>query len=155
MTSSTRTGWAEELPIAAEVRTFVDTNVLVYAVDRADPIKREQAQQLLGSLQDFVLSAQVLGEFYVTATRKLEAPLSAVEAGRAVESLAGLPTVPLDSRLVAEAIQIHHQDRLSYWDGLILAAAEAAGCARLLTEDLSDGQIIRGVQIENPFIAAG
>ncbi len=134
----------------------MDTNVLVYAVDQADPVKRDTAQDLLASAEgDLVLSTQVLGEFYVTATRKLEIPLPPSEAGRAVERLAELPTVVVDLPLVLEAIRIHAEAQLSYWDGLIVAAAQRAGCSQLVTEDLQDGRTVGGVGIVDPFRSVG
>jgi len=134
-------------------RTFLDTNVLVYAVDGGEPRKRDAARELLGASDgnEFVLSTQVLGEFYVVATRRLAQPLSDEAAAAAVELLGGLPIVSVDAALVGEAIALGRRARLSYWDGLIVAAAASAGCGRLLTEDLNDGQTIGGVRIENPF----
>lgn len=97
----------------------------------------------------------MLSEFYVTVTRKLAIPMQASDAQRAVERLAELPMVVIDGPLVAEAIAIHTRAQISYWDGLILAAAGAAGCSKLLTEDLSDGQAVGAVQIVNPFREPG
>lgn len=137
---------------SAEQRTFVDTNVLVYSVDTSEPEKRTRALELLASTPaNLVVSAQVLGEFYVTITRKLPSPLPEHEAATAVERLADLPTVPLDGELAKAAIAISRDSRISYWDGLILAAARAAGCVRLWSEDLSHGQLIADVRVENPF----
>jgi len=136
----------------ADGRTFVDTNVLVYAVDTSEPGKRQRALELLASNpENIVISAQVLGEFYVTVTRKLPSPLPERDAAASVERLSGLPTVSVDAGLVDAAIGISRDSQISYWDGLILAAARSAGCERLLSEDLSDGQVIADVRIENPF----
>ncbi len=134
-------------------RAFLDTNVLVYAVDEAEPTKRAIARDLLGELgrREFVLSTQVLGEFYVTVTRRLEQPVAEEVAAAAVDQLAMLPTVRTDVGLVKAAIQTSRSAQISYWDGLIVAAAEAGGCTRLLTEDLNDGQTIGSVRVENPF----
>lgn len=141
---------------AAETRSFVDTNVLVYAVDTSEPDKRRRAVALLAAEpENLVVSAQVLGEFYVTVTRKLPSPLLEVDAAAAVDRLSNLPTVPLDGQLVNAAIEISRNSQLSYWDGLILAAASSAGCSRLLSEDLSDGQVIAGVRIVDPFGRSG
>ncbi|HEX3391130.1 MAG TPA: PIN domain-containing protein [Solirubrobacteraceae bacterium] len=134
-------------------RTFVDTNVLVYAIDDAEPEKRDIAREVLGSDRygEFVLSTQVLGEFYVTVTRKLAEPVSEAKAEEAVQWLGLNPTLPIDPTLIKSAIQTSRSAQLSYWDGLIVAAAARAGCERLLTEDLNDGQEIGSVRIENPF----
>lgn len=138
--------------MSADERTFVDTNVLVYAVDATEPQKRRRALELLTSAPATIaISAQVLGEFYVTVTRKLPSPLPEGEAAAAVERLSGLPTVALDAELARAAIGISRDSRISYWDGLIVAAARSAGCERLVSEDLSDGQVIAEVRVENPF----
>jgi predicted nucleic acid-binding protein len=137
-------------------RAFLDTNVLVYAVDEAEPGKRAEARRLLGSAgeQEFVLSSQVLGEFYAVATRKLEQPVPEAVAAAVIDLLGGLPTVSIDAALVKSAVQTSRSAQLSYWDGLIVAAAAASGCVRLLSEDLNDGQLIGSVRIENPFRGA-
>lgn len=134
-------------------KTFVDTNVFVYAVDEAEPAKRDIAQHVLASDRygEFVLSSQILGEFYVTVTRKLAACISEDEAAQALERLGKYPTVSIDTTLVKRAIQIGRSTQLSYWDSLVVAAAGRAGCERLLTEDLNDGQEIDSVRVENPF----
>jgi predicted nucleic acid-binding protein len=134
-------------------RTFVDTNVLVYAVDEAEPAKREIAGNVLTSGQhgELVLSAQVLSEFYVTVTRKLARCLSETEAAQGLDRLGRYPVVPADTALVRRAVEISRSSQISYWDGLVVAAAARAGCERLLTEDLNDGQEINSVRVENPF----
>lgn len=98
-----------------------------------------------------MISAQVLSEFYVTVTRKLPSPLPDDAAQEAVEALAENPTVPIDASLVRSAVGISKGVGISYWDGLIVAAAAAGGCERLLSEDLNAGQQIAGVRTENPF----
>jgi predicted nucleic acid-binding protein len=133
-------------------RAFVDTNVLVYAVDRSEPKKRERAREVLGTApEQLVLSAQVLSEFYVVVTRKLAAPLSEAEAGEAVRRLAALPVVAADAELVLAAIALSRKAMLSFWDAQIVAAAAVAGCERVLTEDLSHGTEVAGVRVESPF----
>jgi predicted nucleic acid-binding protein len=135
--------------------TFVDTNVLVYAVDDSEPQKRDLARSALGSegYGKLVVSAQVLGELYVTVTRKLAQPIQADKAAEALEWLALLTVVPTDTALVKHAVQISRSAQLSYWDGLVVAAATRGGCQRLLSEDLNDGQQIGSVRVENPFRA--
>jgi len=134
-------------------RAFLDTNVLVYAIDEAEPNKRDTARSLLGTApsQEFVLSPQILGEFYVVVTRKLAQPVPQALAAAVVDQLCLLPIVPIDEVLVKAAIQTSHSSQLSYWDALVVAAAAAAGCDRLLSEDLNDGQLIGSVRVENPF----
>lgn len=137
-------------------RTFVDTNVFVYAVDRHNPRKRSRAQTLLLSYgSSIVLSTQVLQEFYVTATRKLPVPLSSEDAEQRVEELSRLDVVSIDVPLVRVAISLSREHRLSFWDALVVAAAEARGCSRLLSEDLQDGRQFGRVRVENPFRSLG
>jgi predicted nucleic acid-binding protein len=133
--------------------TFLDTNVLVYAVDEDEPVKRDIARSLLSSADSdrFVLSPQILSEFYVAVTRKLRRSLTDVAAAEMVDQLGLLPAVTLDVALVKRAVAISRSDRLSYWDALVVASAEAGGCGRILTEDLNDGQVIASVRVENPF----
>ena len=137
-------------------RTFVDTNILVYALDDGEPRKRDLARRVLSSIDPSRLSVstQVLAEFYVVATRKLAAPLSEADAAQAVESLLQLSTVNTDVGLVSAAIATSRAAQLSLWDALIIEAAALAGCDRLLSEDLSHGVKIGAVRIENPFLAA-
>ena len=131
-------------------RAFIDTNVLVYAVDQAAPAKRERALAVLGTVNP-VLSAQVLSEFYWTVTRKLERPLPADEARRQVGELARMIVMPITASLVQAAVQTSQDHQLAYWDALIVEAAVAAGCKELLSEDLADGSVLRGVRVRNPF----
>lgn len=130
---------------------FVDTNVWVYAADGVDPVKQARAAALLTMHgPDIVVSTQVLSEFFVTLTRKLLADEDNVRA--AVERMAGTRVVAVDVQQVMRAMDLTAQASLSYWDALIVAAAETSGCERLLTEDLADGQRIGSVRIENPFV---
>ncbi|HVS29002.1 MAG TPA: PIN domain-containing protein [Solirubrobacteraceae bacterium] len=137
----------------ADGRAFVDTNVFVYAFDNDEPAKRAAAIELLSSHQPgaLVTSAQVLGEFYVTVTRKLRSPLTAEQALVEIARLAPLATIALDRRLVLEAAALAVEQPISYWDALIVRAAATAGCQSLLTEDLADGTTIAGVRIHDPF----
>lgn len=136
-------------------RTFVDTNVLVYAVDNADERKRDIARAVIAEPSaDLVISAQVLSEFYVVVTRRLAIPMSTEDAGAAVDELAKLPVVVVDSDLVRDGIALTQTAQISFWDALIVVAAGAAGCERVLTEDLAAGTTIGGVIVENPFASA-
>jgi predicted nucleic acid-binding protein len=137
-------------------RTFLDTNVLVYVFDAADPPKQRRAKALLRTLHagSIVLSAQVLSEFFWVTTRKLATPLDHDEARSAVERLARLTVVPLDKELVRAAVELSRTAAIAYWDALVVKAARAGACSRLFTEDLNHGQVIDGVWIENPFLDA-
>jgi predicted nucleic acid-binding protein len=134
-------------------RLFVDTNVWVYTVDDAEPDKQAQARHVLEPTpgKDLVVSAQVLGEFYVTVTRKLAETLPETEAVALVDRMRLLPVVPVDANLVSAAITNTREWQLSYWDALIIAAAEASGCDLVLSEDLNHGQVYGSVRVENPF----
>jgi predicted nucleic acid-binding protein len=134
-------------------RVFVDSNVWVYAVDGDEPVKRAQARAVLSPTapSTLVTSAQVLGEFYTTVTRKLAKPVASEVAIGMVEQMAKLPVVVIDADRVQEAIAGSRSWQLSYWDALIVAAARSAGCGRLLTEDLAEGATYGGVRVENPF----
>ena len=136
-------------------RVFVDTNVLAYLFDDAEPTKQERARVRLEAEQrvrELVISTQVLQELYVALTRG-KAPIATPElAERAVGAAAdGYTTVQVDVPLVLAAIQTSRQDAISFWDALIVQAAARAGCAAVLSEDLNGGQTIAGVVIENPF----
>jgi len=133
-------------------KVFLDTNILVYALDNHDPVKRDLCRGILRKAAEDtagVISTQVLQEFYVTATRKLG--VDAVKAREIVRTFENLETVQITPGLVYEAIDCSILYRISFWDALIIAAAEAASCESILTEDLSHGQTVRGVRIENPF----
>jgi predicted nucleic acid-binding protein len=132
---------------------FVDTNIWVYAVDAADPAKRERALEVTAPApgRDLVISTQVLAEFYAVVTRKLAVPLSAEDAEAMVRQLAVLPVVAIDGSLVVSAITGSREWQIAIWDALILRAAEAAGCRRVLSEDLADGTAYGSVVVENPF----
>ena len=134
-------------------RSFVDTNVLVYASDYDEPEKRARARDLLSraSADDLVISTQVLVEYYVTVTRKLARALPTDQAAARVDDLAKMPTVLTDVALVRAAVETSRSAVISLWDALIVEAARIAGCTRIFTEDLATGSTIRGVRIENPF----
>ena len=132
------------------VETFIDTNVLAYAFDDESPDKRAISQALIAEA-NFVTSAQVLGELYVTLTRKLTTKVPAEIAGQVVQELGVLTVIATTPALALSAISTSIQCQLSYWDALIVEAAVQGGCQTLLTEDLSDQAIIKGVRIVNPF----
>ena len=135
-------------------RDFFDTNALVYAYDRRYPVKRAQALDLLGGAMEGeagVVSAQVLGEFFNTVTRRIPDPLSGEEAEQIIAHIAILPVVEIDFTLVQRAIGTCRRYQISYWDALIVAAAERAACARILSEDLNPGQSYNGIPVVNPF----
>jgi predicted nucleic acid-binding protein len=118
------------------VSLFVDTNLLVYAYDRGAGPKQQVAAELI---------AELASELVV------DPPLAPAMARQAVDHLAVLPVVPTDAAMVLRAIDTSQTHALALWDALIVEAAAAGGCAQLLTEDMNPGQIIRGVELVNPF----
>ena len=134
------------------MRSFIDTNIAVYAHDHGDPEKRRHATDLLRErAAELVVSPQVLSEFYWVVTRRLRPALSHLDAAAATRFLAQLPVVPIDAVLVLGAIDTAKSCQLAYWDALIVEAAATGGCERLYTEDLGHGARIRGVEVVNPF----
>jgi predicted nucleic acid-binding protein len=140
--------------VAGGGSTFVDTNVLVYAHDRSETRKQPVAQALLDALwrdRTGVVSSQVLQEFYVVATRKLDPPMRRTAAREIVAVYGAWPTVHVDVALLLAASRLEERHRFSFWDALVVEAARRSGAARLVTEDLQAGRRIAGVRIENPF----
>ncbi|HYL10765.1 MAG TPA: PIN domain-containing protein [Candidatus Acidoferrales bacterium] len=136
-------------------KTFVDTNVLIYAHDADAGAKREIARNLLRelwSVRGGILSTQVLQEFYVNVTRKIASPLPKASARTVVDNYA---TWCMETSLadVSTAFGIEDESKIGFWDALVLASASRGGAVRLLSEDLNAGQTVMGVQIENPFAA--
>lgn len=136
-------------------RCFLDTNILVYAHDITDKRKRKICQNLIYEAirqDNGAISVQVLNEFIVTVTRKIKKPLEMEEVEKEVELLKILHIQELEYNLVISALSIHKENNISYWDSLIIAAARAAQCTILYSEDLNDGQNISGIKIVDPFI---
>jgi predicted nucleic acid-binding protein len=135
-------------------KTFVDTNILVYAHDVDEGLKHQTARDILIELMSSrsgVLSPQVLQEFYVNVTRKIAKPLSKQAAREIVQdySIWCIETTAVE---VATAFRIEDEARISFWDALICASALKAGATVLLSEDMSSGQHIAGLRIQNPFV---
>ena len=135
------------------VECFLDTNVLVYAISsaEADAAKSRKALNLV-QRSEFGLSAQVLQEFYVTVTRKIRKPLTPELAVALMDEYRVFPMVPTDYTLIVAAVELSLRYRISYWDGAIVAAAEALGAPTLYTEDLAHGQRYGKVRAVNPFL---
>lgn len=135
------------------LRTFLDTNVLIYSDDPRDPVKHQKALDLIKqhlSARTGVISLQVLQEYFVNATGKLK--LTAELAKRRVEVFARLQVVEPKVADILGAIDLHRLHGISYWDSLILHCAKQSGCRVLLSEDMQHGQVIDGVRIVNPFL---
>jgi predicted nucleic acid-binding protein len=136
------------------VKSFIDTNVLVYAHDIDAGAKHQIANTVLRELwseRTGVLSVQVLQEFYVNVTRKIPSPLSKDKARLVVSSYA-IWCEETNAAEIAVAIRIEDESRISFWDALIVASAAKCGATRILSEDLNAGRRIAGILIENPFV---
>lgn len=133
---------------------FVDTNVFLYARDAGEPVKRPRAAAWLEHLWREQLgrtSIQVLSEYYVNLTRKLDPGLPPDEAWDDVEMLLTWNPVAIDAAVLKVGRDIERRYALSWWDSLIVAAARLQGCSLLLTEDLQDGAVLAGVTVRSPF----
>jgi predicted nucleic acid-binding protein len=135
-------------------KTFIDTNVLIYAHDIDANAKHKIAKEVLQELwseRTGVLSAQVLQEFYVNVTRKIPSPLSKDLARLVVSSYAiwCLETTPTE---ILAAFRIEDESRVGFWDALIVSSAAKSGATRILSEDLNAGQRIAGILVVNPFV---
>jgi predicted nucleic acid-binding protein len=131
---------------------LLDTNVLVYADAADEPIKQRRALSLITSLiraGEAVLSTQVLQEYVNVAVRKLRLPHALIRERIVFYRRLDLVTTSPD--LIANALDLHLLRGLSFYDALIVQAAVAGGCQRVLSEDMQHGAIVGGVRIENPF----
>ncbi len=134
------------------VRSFFDTNILIYADDKASPAKQRRALDLVAEHRrgrTGVVSLQVLQEYFVTVTRKLR--VDAHVARRKVELLAEFDVATPEVPDILAAIDMHRLHGFSFWDALVVRAAKQAGCSVLLSEDMQDAREIDGLQIVNPF----
>jgi len=137
-------------------KAFVDSNILVYAHDRLAGDKFTRAQELLATLwveNRGVLSTQVLQEFCLNARRKAKHPVGWNEMQEAIRDFMSWETVLNNANSVLHAMELERRYQLSFWDAMIVQAAESAGCEVLYSEDLSHGQNYGGVRVVNPFVS--
>jgi len=136
-------------------RFFLDTNLLVYAVDPGDPAKQAIALKWLSAAHQTgngLLSYQVVQEWFNVVLRKAAVPLNPNEATSLYRTLLEpLWRIQSSRELLDTALDLHREDSFSWWDSLIVSAAIHGGCDQLLSEDLQDGREIGGVRILNPF----
>jgi predicted nucleic acid-binding protein len=133
---------------------FVDTDILLYAHDPSSGAKRDRARQLIAHLWttgEGVLSTQILQELCVNLRRKVMPPLGMDEIRRLVQDYLSWEIVVNNPQSVMQALEIEVRFKVSYWDALVLHAAETAGAAVLYSEDLSDRQRYGAVQVVNPL----
>ena len=136
------------------VPVFVDTNVLVYRHDAGSPAKRSRADAwytLLWQQRSGRLSIQVLQELYATLTGRLKPGVAVPKAQQIVRVLAVWQPISIDVPVIERAWRIQERYLLSWWDSLIVAAAQAGNCRVLLTEDLQHGQLFGSMQVIDPF----
>ncbi|MFZ0808212.1 MAG: PIN domain-containing protein [Candidatus Sulfotelmatobacter sp.] len=132
---------------------FVDSNILLYAMDDTDPRKQQIARNWRAELWKSRLgriSFQVLNEFYVNAVRLK--PAASDEARAEVRDFLAWNPVVVDAAVIERGWKLQDRYRISYWDSLIVAAARAASCGFLLSEDFQDRQRLDGVEVVNPFV---
>jgi predicted nucleic acid-binding protein len=134
-------------------RTFLDTNVLVYAEDASEPVKRKKAVELIlehKRQRTGVVSLQILQEFFTTVTRKfkLDVGIARYKVEFHSRFVVAEPTV----NDVLAAIDIHRLHRFSFWDALVPRMAKQTGCRVLLSEDMQHGREFEGIRIVNPFL---
>jgi predicted nucleic acid-binding protein len=135
-------------------RTFVDTNVLVYAEDLDAGPRHDKARLVVEGLWETglgVVSVQVLQEFFSIVTRKLPRTIPPYRARAIIAQYLHWETVENSGALLLSAIDVQVRHRLSFWDAMVVQAAVQSGAAVLLSEDFGNGRVIEGVRIENPF----
>jgi predicted nucleic acid-binding protein len=136
------------------VRSFFDTNLLVYADAADEPVKQQRAIQLIKAHRaggTAVLSTQVLQEYVNVALRKLKLPVPLIR--ERLSLYARFDLVPTTPEIIEGALALHALRGTSFYDALILQAAIASGCSVLFTEDMQDGALIAGVKVVDPFAA--
>jgi predicted nucleic acid-binding protein len=138
-----------------EDKVFLDTNIITYAYDVSAGKRHEIANKIVMDLWDSrlgVISTQVLQEFFVSVTNKIPKTLCVKLAKEIVRDFMKWYVIVNDEESLLAAIEIHIRYKYSFWDSLIVQSAIKGNVTLLLSEDLSDGQIIEGVEINNPFI---
>lgn len=133
-------------------RSFFDTNVLIYADDKAVPAKQRRAIDLVAEhrrSRTGVVSLQILQEYFVSVTRKLHVEASI--ARRKVELLAEFDVAVPEVADILAAIDLHRLHGFSFWDALVLRAAKQAGCSVVFSEDMQNAREVDGLEIVNPF----
>jgi len=132
---------------------FLDTNILVYAYQTSDARKRKVASELLerAVAGEGIISTQVLAEFAAVLLHKVQPPLSRQKVDEALNVVGPIQIVLPDAELVHRAVEVHAHYGIRLYDGMIIAAAERAGCQRVWSEDLNAGQKYLGVTVANPF----
>ena len=137
-------------------RFFLDTNIFVYSFDQSSAAKARKATELIRealTTQKGVISYQVVQEFFNVALRRFSQPMQTADAEQYLSTVfRPLLGVHSSQALYAEALHLHAQSGLSWYDSLIVSAAIQARCDLLFTEDLQHGQRLGSLQVRNPFL---
>lgn len=131
---------------------FVDTNILVYSLDNNFPKKKTQSREIILKLlteNSGVLSTQVFQEFYYVSVQKLHS--DSITIKNLLKHFEKFEVIQINTALIYEAIDCSLSNTISFWDALIVAAAISANCNKIYSEDFNNGQIIKGIEIVNPF----
>ncbi len=131
---------------------FIDTNILVYSIDSNYPKRKEQSRQLISKLlkeNSGVISTQVFQEFYYASVKKLHA--DSIKVKNLLKYFEKFEVVQINLPLIYEAIDCSLTNKISFWDALIVVSAEYSSCSKIYSEDLNNSQVIRGLEIINPF----
>jgi predicted nucleic acid-binding protein len=134
-------------------KIFIDSNIFVYTLDTHDKNKQKTARKLVKSIienENAVISTQILQEFYTICTKKLRLEPLKVK-GYVHNYSENLEVVQNSSEIIERGIDISIISKISFWDALVIAAAEYSKCSEIITEDLNDGQILNGIRIRDPF----
>jgi len=137
-------------------KVFLDTNILIYAIDTSPSYRRNQeiARKLIATHiqnETGVISIQVLQEFFVVSTGKLKVPLSSEEALEYIQYMSILEIIQPNLDMIITAIHLRKKHLLSFWDAMVIQTARAADCSLLLSEDLNSGFHLGSLTIQNPF----
>lgn len=138
-------------------RTLIDSNILVYSIDRSEEEKHERAKKLFNELledEKLFLSVQNLTEFYSVSTRKIEDKLDHEEAMRMINNLKNIKEVEIDNLNInnlSKGAKIAEQNQTDYWDSLIAAVMKENNVEKIYTENTKDFENIPSIEPENPF----
>ena len=133
-------------------RSFIDTNILVYAEANDEPAKQRVALDLLKQLFETasgVLSTQVLQEYCNVAIKKLKLPPAHIRAQ--LDLYEQFEVVQVTPSIIRTGLDLHQTRSVSFYDAIVLASAQTAGCGVLLSEDMNAGELVGGVRVVNPF----
>lgn len=136
-------------------KVFVDSNIFIYTLDKAEEKRREKAKHCLSELSKsskIFISTQVLSEVYVIALKKLR--IDPLEIRPFISDLSKLNVLTIKPETVSKAIECSIFNKIGYWDALLLATASVAKCDTFWTEDLNEGQKYFGIKVANPLTKA-